>query len=241
MALKKVVVFFYTYGFMLYVPYLFLLRLLGKTKARKDFVLGCAKRWGKRYTAVYSREVIVKGAENIPEDFNFVVIANHQNLLDIPLLLGALNKPLAFITKKELATIPGISSYMKTMGCLFIDRANPLGALKVFKKAAKTISEGYNYVIFPEGTRSAEVNKFKKGSFKLAQYAKSAILPVTIIGTDTIGNKSKNPKNKIILIIDKPLMSKDFTPAEFEELPEKIEKQIRDNFNSNLAQICKIH
>ena len=46
--------------------------------------------------------IIVEGADNIPKDRNFVLIANHQSMLDIFAIVSTLNRPIGFIAKAEL-------------------------------------------------------------------------------------------------------------------------------------------
>lgn len=45
--------------------------------------------------------IIVEGADNIPKDRNFVLIANHQSMLDIFAIVSTLNRPIGFIAKQN--------------------------------------------------------------------------------------------------------------------------------------------
>ena len=67
-----------------------------------------------------------------------------------------------------------------------MDRSDIKQSLKVILEVAKEVSEGRNYVIFPEGTRSHNGNKlleFKGGSFKAATKAKCPIVPVALLNS----------------------------------------------------------
>lgn len=46
--------------------------------------------------------VEVKGLENVPKDQPVLVVSNHQSNMDIPVLLGYLNKPIGFVSKAEI-------------------------------------------------------------------------------------------------------------------------------------------
>ena len=46
--------------------------------------------------------VEVKGLENVPKDKPVLVVSNHQSNMDIPVLLGYLNKPIGFVSKQRL-------------------------------------------------------------------------------------------------------------------------------------------
>jgi 1-acyl-sn-glycerol-3-phosphate acyltransferase len=57
----------------------------------------------------------------------------------------------------------------------------------------KSIAEGYSVLIFPEGTRSADLNihRFHKGAFKIAQELSVDILPVVIYGNGNLLSKKQ--------------------------------------------------
>lgn len=163
-------------------------------------------------------KVEVEGTENIPKDSNFLVVANHQSLLDIPLLLAYIDPTLAFIAKKEVSKIPMIGSFVREMGGVLLDRSDPRKAVSALMEVVKSLKEGRSFVLFPEGTRSTNGNlgEFKKGSFKLPLRANVKILPVVIDGTISVTPKGSifiRP-NRVRLKILKPLDPKDFKDEE---------------------------
>lgn len=126
----------------------------------------------------------VEGGENMP-DKPALYIANHQGLFDIVITLGGLGKPLAFLAKKESETVPIASSWMKMLGCVFIDRNNPRESLKAIQECEERLKDGYSMIIFPEGTRSRkhEMGEFKSGSMRCAIKAGVPIVPCVIDGS----------------------------------------------------------
>ncbi len=112
-------------------------------------------------------------------------VSNHQGSFDIPLLLGYIDKPKAFIAKWELRYLPFIGSWMKELGCIFIKRNDFRQTLKAFKGAGEVFKKGQSLVIFPEGTRSrsSKLGEFKRGSLKIALREKVPVVPVTIKGS----------------------------------------------------------
>ena len=52
-----------------------------------------------RLIVVYRIEV--NGKENIPKGNEYIVAPNHLSLLDPPMVASVLNKPVAFMAKKE--------------------------------------------------------------------------------------------------------------------------------------------
>lgn len=163
-------------------------------------------------------DVEVEGSENIPKDSNFLVVANHQSLLDIPLLLATIDPTLAFIAKKEVGKIPMIGTFVKEMGGVLLDRTDTSKAVAALIEVMKGLREGKSFVLFPEGTRSEDGNlrEFRKGSLKIALRTKVKILPVVIDGTINVTPKGSifiRPKKVKVKILE-PIESDKFENEE---------------------------
>ncbi|MFC1616895.1 lysophospholipid acyltransferase family protein [Candidatus Margulisiibacteriota bacterium] len=164
-------------------------------------------------------KIKVDGLENI-EDLktNFIVMANHQSLMDILVLMQAIPKKFSFIAKKELFKIPVLGWDIAMQGHFYIDRKNPRVAVKQLKKIKEKAKKGASLLIFPEGTRSldGEIGSFKRGAFLLAQEAELPIVPLYINGTDKIVKKHslKMYPGEVIISIGKPIFMDDFKAAE---------------------------
>jgi len=160
-----------------------LLKIFKGEEASKKYVLNEVRKFGVRAFSWLFSKVHVEGEENIPNE-TFMVVANHQSLMDIPLILAYVTRG-GFIAKKELEKVPGVAWFIKYMGGVFIDRENPRQIAGEIKKVLKNLRNGVNYIVFPEGTRTEDgsVLEFKKGSIALAMKTKVKILPVAIWGT----------------------------------------------------------
>jgi long-chain acyl-CoA synthetase len=114
---------------------------------------------------------------------NAIIIANHQSVLDPPLLVNQiprrLRRDVFLIGKKELSwlKIPFAGSPV-----LFVDRAG--NVVPSLKAAADVLRSGKSLIIFPEGTRSrtGEMGPFKSGAAYLAFHLNKKIIPVAILG-----------------------------------------------------------
>jgi 1-acyl-sn-glycerol-3-phosphate acyltransferase len=128
---------------------------------------------------------IVHGERLVPD--NRIIVANHQSILDVLWLLGALPYRMRrrlFITgKRELSFLryPFFGSPV-----VFVDRAG--NVLPSLKAAADILRSGASLIIFPEGTRTRDgsLGKFKTGAAYLAHHLGKEILPVTIRGAYSI-------------------------------------------------------
>lgn len=184
------------------------------------------KKWARSMVNLSGSKVIVTGSENIPSRGAVVFISNHQGYFDIPILLGFIVQPKAFIAKKELMKFPLISSWMYYMNCVFMDRSSARAGLKAIKEGVAFLKQGYSQIIFPEGTRSRgdQLGEFKPGSFKLATKAEVPIVPVTIKGSYNImeANGWLIKPAVVEVFISEPVPTAGLSKEEIEQLPEKV-------------------
>lgn len=153
----------------------------------------------------------VEGLENIDPDKCYVVVMNHNSMLDIPALY---NIPLNFrwVSKKEVFQIPFFGQFLVLHGDIAISRGRGAAAMtQVLKEGCEWIKRGASVAIFPEGTRSksGEIERFKAGAFNLAKEAGCEILPVVMEGTRNIleDNGRFNWRSRIIVRVLPPVAS----------------------------------
>jgi 1-acyl-sn-glycerol-3-phosphate acyltransferase len=157
----------------------------GDIAARDKIVNTVVPEWARFVVSLSRGTIEVRGEENLPSDRAVVFIGNHQGNFDIPILLGFVKKPMAFISKIEVLKIPYLGGWMRQMQCVFLDRKNMRQSVEAMREAENTLKRGYSLAIFPEGTRSrgGPVADFKAGSFKIAYKAGAPIVPITIDGS----------------------------------------------------------
>lgn len=191
-----------------YLPLFWFLDLIKRAETKEKLAWRFARRWGRLMILGTGSKVEVVGKENLPPG-SVVVMGNHQSAFDIMLMLGYIDKPLAFIAKKETAKYPIVSSWMRHLGCLFLDRRDVRQAVKVIAQGVDLLKNGASMVIFPEGTRSRgdDILPFKKGSLKLALRSQVPIVPVSISGTYMIfeANNNRVTPAKVRLVIHPPV------------------------------------
>jgi 1-acyl-sn-glycerol-3-phosphate acyltransferase len=114
----------------------------------------------------------------------FVVVANHQSLLDI-VLLSRMPHEMKWVGKEELFKIPWIGLMLRLTGDIAVRRGDSESGGEAVAKAKAYLKRGMTVMIFPEGTRSrdARLLPFKKGAFRLAIDAGVPVLPVVVTGT----------------------------------------------------------
>jgi len=130
----------------------------------------------------------VIGYENIPKDEPVLFIGNHRGTFDTLISYSRMPNLTGFVAKKETMKLPVISTWMKLLYCLFLDRDNVKEGLKTILKGIEQINNGISIVIFPEGTRNDGdgILPFHAGSFKLAEKTNCKIIPMVQTKTEYI-------------------------------------------------------
>lgn len=184
----------YLIGVMPKLLYLKYLRSKGKLEKHDEIVLKTVYNCAERFMRIGKVNIIVNGKENIPKDEAVIFAPNHQSIFDIPVMFVSLDKPHGMVAKIQSEKIPGISSWMRQLNCVFMDRDNPRKAVEALNKAAENIENGHSMVIFPEGTRSKDgkIAEFKGGAFRIAKKSGAKIVPVCIDGTRDVYENNGN-------------------------------------------------
>lgn len=228
-------IFFWVYLICL-IPSMMMVRYYDRRKEfekRDDLVHRSVRQWARALVWLAGGKISVTGEENIPKDKPVVFISNHQGNFDIPIFLGHINEPKAFIAKLETKKIPLISSWMKEMKCVFMDRKDIRQSVQAINQGVEILRQGYSLVIFPEGTRSKgnTMGEFKHGSFKLATKAGVPIIPVSIKGSYKLMEEHEfiiKPA-KVEVIISKPIETSSLTREEMQKLPDMVKEIIDRN------------
>ena len=128
-------------------------------------------------------KVAVERQGRLAPDAPAVFVANHQNALDIPVLLVGVRHPFGFMAKAELRRAPFVGAVLKRTACLFVDRSDPRRAVQSMREAAAHIRAGHAVLVFCEGARSfgPALQPFRRGAFLLAVEAGVPVVPVTLL------------------------------------------------------------
>lgn len=131
-------------------------------------------------------EVTIAGKEHIDPDETYVIVSNHQSLVDI-LVAFTLFIHFKWVSKAELFSIPLIGWNMSLNRYIKLRRGNARSIKQMYNACEKHLNEGSSVYLFPEGTRSetGEMRTFKEGAFVLAKRLGRPILPLVINGSRT--------------------------------------------------------
>ncbi|HAP43937.1 MAG: hypothetical protein A2087_11820 [Spirochaetes bacterium GWD1_61_31] len=128
-----------------------------------------------------------KVSSPLPE--RFLVVANHQSLLDIPVLTDFFRgqRELRFVAKYELGLgIPLISSILRLEEHALVRRTGKMATVmsQLGRFGARCAADQWCPVIFPEGTRANDgvVKVFHSAGFR--KLAEDVPLPIVVVAID---------------------------------------------------------
>ena len=129
---------------------------------------------------LYRIEVI--GKENLPAEGGVLLCANHINNMD-PLAVGITSvRPVHFMAKDELFSVPILGKIVSKVNAFPVKRG--MSDREALRKGLAVLKEGNVLGLFPEGTRSktGEIGKGLAGAGFFALRSDAHIVPCAIIG-----------------------------------------------------------
>lgn len=173
-------------------------------------------------------KVITEGSDKIDQNQAYVIVPNHQSLLDI-VFFNMLRHPLRWVSKVEIFKVPLIGWEMRMVKYIELVRGNKSSVIKMMEECVNSLKDGISIVIFPEGTRSltGAIGKFKTGAFQIAIRTDKPLLPVLIDGTGEIMPKKggvifRNRRVVRIRVLD-PIFPGQFGTGNPEELAAQVQ------------------
>jgi 1-acyl-sn-glycerol-3-phosphate acyltransferase len=151
------------------------------------------KGWARQLLWLAGTQVSVKGGDAVDWNKTYVICANHQSQIDIPLLFAQLPTGIRFMTKRGLFWVPIFGWMLAIARYIPVDRGNKEKAHRSVMRGAKRVKKGPSLLVFPEGTRApdGEIHPFKSGAFVMAIQAAVPILPLAIRGSYAIVPKGR--------------------------------------------------
>ncbi len=145
-----------------------------------------AHLWGRVCLLLAGVPVLVEGLEHIAEGERYVIMANHESGLDIPVLLTALpaSLELRFLAKKSLFSVPFLGWAMRSAGFVAVDREDRSSAGAMLAETMREVESGSSPLVFPEETWTLDgrLLPFQRGGFLVALKTGLPILPVGLEG-----------------------------------------------------------
>ena len=182
-------------------------------------------------------KINIEGRSKRVKGATYVIISNHQSILDI-LLLNSLRYKFKWISKIENIKLPVLGWYLRMADYITVNRGNEESKAEMLEKSYNYLMHGTSIMIFPEGTRSPdkEIGFYKKGAFQLAIQAGVSILPILIDGTGDI-----LPKHGLIFSSGHRIRIKVLDPVQpasfMNDTPEELAKKLSSMMTDELKKL----
>jgi 1-acyl-sn-glycerol-3-phosphate acyltransferase len=177
--------------------------------------------------------VRVVGRERIDPKETYVMVANHQSLLDI-LVLFRIFRHFKWVSKVENFKIPFIGWNMRLNSYIQLKRGDRSSTAVMLRTCRENLAARNSIMMFPEGTRSptGRLRGFKTGAFDLAKDAKRPLLPIVVHGTASALPKRGvilQGRHQIVIEILDPIPYSTFADEEAEDLMLRVRELIGDH------------
>ena len=157
---------------------------------------------------------------------NVIVCCNHTSNFDAVVLDIRLRHKLYYLSKKEMFKNKFFGFFLKKLGCIKVDRSKP--DITAIKTCLKTLNEGKNLGVFPQGTRGQEgdidVATVKDGVAVFSLRTGKPVLPMALVRKPKIFRRNMLVVGELIY----PDMERSKDKVYAEEFTALIVKQMND-------------
>jgi 1-acyl-sn-glycerol-3-phosphate acyltransferase len=154
----------------------------------QDWFIRIARGWMRIWLLLVGCPPRIIGRKHFKKGQTYVVICNHNSLMDPPMTSPFIPGPNKTIAKAGLAKVPIFGWYYKRGGVM-VDRKNELSRRRSYEEMKAVLNHGMHMCIYPEGTRNRThepLKSFYDGAFKLSIDTGSPILPAVLFHTRNI-------------------------------------------------------
>lgn len=130
----------------------------------------------------------VKGKEKFSKGETYIVLCNHNALMDVPVSSPGIPGGNKTIAKIEFAKVPVFGMLYRT-GSVIVDRKSESSRRESFAKMKETLDIGLHMCLYPEGTRNKTndpLKSFHDGAFRLSLMSGKAIIPALIFNSKKV-------------------------------------------------------
>ena len=136
-------------------------------------------------------KVKVEGSEKLDKNKTYLIMSNHVNIFDVPLLKAYIPVYFRGVEADYSFNWPIYGWLIKRLGTIPIKRENAYSSMRSLRKAMKILDHGTSIVILPEGhrTRTGKMQPFKKMPFMLAKNTSVDLVPIGLSGLFSLKQK----------------------------------------------------
>ena len=152
---------------------------------RTAWVIRFCRMWMAIFFPLSGVRLTIKGRSAFKKGENYIVVCNHNSLMDVPLTSPGIPGANKTIAKIEMSKVPLFGIIYKR-GSVLLDRKNDESRKASYNEMKQVLAQGMHMCIYPEGTRNKTndpLKSFHDGAFKLSFDSGKKIIPCLIRGT----------------------------------------------------------
>lgn len=184
----------------IFIPSMF--SYLMPEKKGQDYFIKVSRVWMRVWLTLIGCPLKVTGREHFKPGETYVVVFNHNALLDVPLSCPFVPGPNKTIAKSSFAKVPLFGLFYRR-GSVLVDRKSERSRQQSYTDMKDVLAKGMHMCLYPEGTRNRTgepLKPFYDGAFKLAVETEKNIIPCVLFGTT-----KAMPINKTFYLFPTPL------------------------------------
>jgi 1-acyl-sn-glycerol-3-phosphate acyltransferase len=178
-----------------------------------------------RALALFLIPVRVVGRENLPRTGPYLLVSNHISWVDPPWLEFVVARPIRYLAKRELFSVPVFGWLIMQAGVFALERDSADRA--ALRKALAFLAAGEVVGIFPEGHRSRDrgLLRARPGVALLARRSGVPVVPVAFEGTD-VAKLGRFWRRDVTLHFGTPFYARDLAGEDEQALTDQIMRRI---------------
>ncbi len=154
---------------------------------------GALRRWSVEALEALDVRLQLTGLAHIAPDQAYLVVALHEGLLDVPLLLQ-LPLPMTFVARADLAREEPTARLLHAGRQILINPEAPSALRIVLRDARRLQLQGRSTVLFPQGSVLGVETSFQQGALVVARRLDLPVLPVVLAGSHRIWEHPFTPR-----------------------------------------------
>jgi len=169
---------------LVFMPAVWITGMLAEPKSTAALIRIC-RSWMAIFFTLSGVRLTIRGRENFKKGENYIVVCNHNSLMDVPLTSPGIPGANKTIAKIEMAKVPVFGIIYKR-GSVLLDRKSDASRRDSYMAMKSVLEQGMHMCIYPEGTRNKSENPLKSfhdGAFRLSFDTGKKIIPCLIKGT----------------------------------------------------------
>lgn len=174
----------------------------------KGLLTGAIQFWARSLFVLTGTSLQVTGKENIPSQRNYMILANHTSLFDIPAIM-AVFPWVSWLGREYLTRIPLFNHMQKRMNFVSVSKNPGIDVRRIIRQSVSG-AQRFSIALFPEGTRTidGQLQPLKRGFIHIMRGANLDIVPVTLHGLFELKPKTRftiHPFQRCHITIHPPL------------------------------------